>query len=170
MMVSLERWHDRPIEEANLFNPAFLCALIHEFLKDYAKAQAGGAPLTVVVIAMTTTLHRASRERLPNRTVTPLYAWLQENEDLLIGFANRAKNISPYLKEAILFGMATGALAAGEGHNLLPGTTKATFPKSFIDTTTTEMKAIIERTKFMGRWLSNSGSEISVVAAWGIKP
>ncbi|MEO6563278.1 MAG: three component ABC system middle component [Nitrosospira sp.] len=170
MMVSLERWHDRPIEEANLFNPAFLCALLHEFLKDYAKAQAVGAPLTVVVIAMTATLHRASRERLPNTTVTSLYEWLQDNEDLLIGFASRAKNIVPYVKEAILFGMATEALAAGEGHNLLLGTTKATFPKSFIDTTTAEMKAIINRTKFMGRWLSNSGSEISVAAAWGIKP
>lgn len=169
-MARLEKWQDRPIEEANLFNPAFLCALIHEFLKEYVKAQSAGAPITVVVIGMTATLHRASRERLPNRTVTPLYAWLQDNEDLLIGFASRAKNLVPYLKEAILFGMATDTLAAGDGHDLLPGTTKATFPKPFVETTTIEMKSIIDRTKFMGRWLSNSGSEISVVAAWGIKP
>lgn len=105
-MVRLEKWQARPVEEANLFNPAFLSALIQEFLRDYVKAQACGAPLTVVLIAMTTTLHRASRERLPNRTVTPLYAWLQDNEDLLIGFAGRAKNVAPYFKEAILFGMA----------------------------------------------------------------
>jgi hypothetical protein len=169
-MGSLEKWHDRPIEEANLFNPAFLCALIHEFLKDYMKAQVGGAPFTVVVIAMTATLHRTSRERLPNRTVTSLYPWLQENEDLLIGFASRAKNIVPWVKEAILFGMATDTLAGGEGHNLLLGSKKAMFSKSFIDATTPEVKLIIERAKFMGRWLSNSGSEISVVAAWGVKP
>lgn len=169
-MASLEKWKDRPIEEANLFNPAFLCGLTHEFLRDYVKVQAGGAPLTVVVIGMTTTLHRASRERLPNRTVTPLYAWLQDNEDLLIEFASRAKNIVPYIKEAILFGMATETLAAGDGHNLLLGAKKATFPKSFIDTTTAEMRSIIDRAKFMGRWLSNSGSEISVAAAWGVKP
>lgn len=169
-MANLEKWHDRPIEEANLFNPAFLCALVHEFLKDYEKAQKDGAPITLVVIAMTATLHRASRERLPNRTVTPLYGWLQENEDLLVGFASRAKNIVPYVKEAILFGMATETLAAGKGHDLLPGAKKATFPKSFVDMTTPEMKSIIDRAKFMGRWLSNSGSEISVVAAWGVKP
>ncbi len=170
MMVMLEKWQDRPIEEANLFNPAFLCMLIHEFLKDYAKSQAGGAPLTIIVIAITTTLHRASREKLPNRTVTSLYAWLQDNEHLLVGFASRAKNIVPYVKEAILFGMGTNVLATGDGHSLLPGSSKATFPKSFVDTTTAEMKAIIDRTKFMGRWLSGSGSEISVVAAWGVKP
>lgn len=169
-MVRLERWQDRPIEEANLFNPAFLCALINEFLKDYQKVHSSGAPTTVIVIAMAATLHRASRERLPNRTVTPLYAWLQENEDLLVGFAIRAKNIVPYVKEAIIFGMATETLEAGDGHNLLIGSKRVTFPKSFIDTTTTEMKEIIDRAKFMGRWLSNSGSEISITAAWGIKP
>jgi hypothetical protein len=169
-MSILEKWRDRPIEEANLFNPAFLCALVHEFLKDYRKAQADGAPMTIVVIAMTATLHRASRERLPNTTVTPLYAWLQDNEDLLIEFDSRARNIVPYIKEAILFGMATDTLASGNGHNLLLGAKKASFPQSFIDSTTPEMKSIISRAKFMGRWLSNSGSEISVVAAWGIKP
>jgi Family of unknown function (DUF6521) len=166
-MASLEKWQDRPIEEANLFNPAFLCALV---LRDYRKAQVDGAPMTVVVIAMTATLHRASRERLPNRTVTSLYEWLLDNEDVLIGFANRAKNIVPYIKEAILFGMATETLAVGGGHNLLLGAKKATFPKPFVDTTTAEMKAIIDRAKFMGRWLSNSGSESSVVSAWGVKP
>jgi Family of unknown function (DUF6521) len=169
-MVRLERWQDRPVEEANLFNPAFLCALINEFLKDYQKVHAGGAPTTVVVIAMATTLHRASRERLPNRTITSLYAWLQDNEDLLVGFASRAKNIVPYVKEAIIFGMATETLIAGDGHNLSLGSKKVTFPKSFIDTTTAELKAIIDRAKFMGRWLSNSGSEITITAAWGIKP
>lgn len=169
-MASLERWEDRPIEEANLFNPAFLCTLIHEFLRDYVKAQASGAPLTIAVIALATTLHRASRERLPNRTVTPLYAWLQDNEDLLIGFPERAKNIAPYAKEAVMFGIGTETLAIGEGHNLLLGVKKAAFPKSFIDNTTAEVKSIIDRNKFVGRWLANSGSETSVVAAWGIKP
>jgi hypothetical protein len=169
-MVKLNRWDDRPIEEANLFNPAFLCALIHEFLKDYEKTQSNGAPLVVVIIAITTTLHRSSRERLPNRTVTPLYAWLQDNEDVLIGFANRAKNIVPYAKEAIMFGIATETLAVGTGHKLLLGANKATFSKSFIEQTTSELRSIIDRSKFMGRWLSNSGSEISISAAWGIKP
>lgn len=169
-MANLEKWLQRPVEEANLFNPPFLCALVHEFLKQYTKVQSKGAPLTIVIITIATTLHRDSRERLPNRTVTPVYAWLQDNEDLLIGFAERAKNIAPYVKEAILFGMATNTLEAGEGHSLLPGTVKAIFPKSFSETTTTETKAIIDRTRFMGRWLPNSGSELSITAAWGVKP
>ncbi|MER8370229.1 DUF6521 family protein [Mesorhizobium sp. M0902] len=169
-MASLEPWSRRPAEEANLFNPAFMCGLIHELLKDFTKGHPDGAPLTTVIVALTTSLHRASRETLPHSTVRSLYEWLQENERLLIGFATRAKNLSPYIKEAILFGMTCDAITVGDAHALLPGIMKAGFPKGFLDQTTSETKAIIDRTKFMGRWLSKSGSEVSIAAAWGIKP
>lgn len=169
-MADLGVWQRRPPEEANLFNPAFLCALAHEFLKEFTKTHQAGAPLPLVVVALTTSLHRTSRKRLPHSTIRSLYEWLQENEDLLIGFATRAKNITPYLKEAILFGLALDTLHVGDAHNLLVGGKKATFPKSFIDSTTSETRSIIDRTKFMGRWLSKSGSEVSISAAWGIKP
>ena len=169
-MANLDPWTQRPTEEANLFNPAFLGALASEFLKDFAKSHSEGAPLTTVIIALTTSLHRESRETLPHSTVTSLYQWLQENERLLIGFATRAKNLAPYIKEGLLFAMSCGVIACGETHALLPGATKASFSKSFVDHTTSETKAIIDRTKFMGRWLSKSGSEISIAAAWGVKP
>ena len=165
-MVSLDPWTQRPTEEANLFNPPFLCSLTYEFLK----AHGNGAPITLAVIALTTSLHRLSRERLPYSTVSSLYEWLQGNEDLLIGFAIRCRGIAPYVKEAILFGMSLEALAPGEAHDLQMGTKKALFPKTFLDATTPETKDIIDRTKFMGRWLAKSGSEVSIAAAWGVKP
>lgn len=165
-MVSLDPWRRRPVEEANLFNPPFLCSLIFEFLK----AHGNGAPITLVVIGLTTSLHRLSRERLPYSTVSSLYEWLQSNEDVLIGFVARARGITPYVKEAILFGMDLNVLAPGDAHNIQLATTKAGFPKSFTDSTTPETKDIIDRTKFMGRWLAKSGSEVSIAAAWGVKP
>ena len=36
-MAKLDDWSRRPVEEANLFNPPFICSLICEFLKDFAK-------------------------------------------------------------------------------------------------------------------------------------
>ena len=169
-MARLDPWERRPTEEANLFNPAFLCALVYEFLKEFTKTNTNVAPITITVIALSTSLHRASRERLPHSTISPLYSWLQVNEDLLIDFATRSKNISPYAKEAILFGVASKAIQLGEGHCLFPGTAKANFPKSFLDETTAETKAIVDRIKFLARWFSKSGSEISILAAWGVKP
>jgi Family of unknown function (DUF6521) len=165
-MTGLDPWVRRPVEEANLFNPPFLCALTYEFLK----AHGNGAPITLAVIALATSLHRLSRERLPYSTVSSLYEWLQGNGDLLIGFAMRARGITPYVKEAILFGMSLEALAPGNAHDLQLGMIKAAFPKSFIDAATPETKDIIDRTKFMGRWFAKSGSEVTIAAAWGVKP
>jgi hypothetical protein len=169
-MEQLEQWAKRPSEEANLFNPPFLCALTHEFLKEFSRHNKGGASIFLVVIALATSLHRNSRERLPYSTVTALYAWVQDNEDLLIGFASRAKNICPYVKEAIMFGLATQTLGLSTGSQLLPGAKKAAFSKSLLEEMTTETKAIIDRAKFMGRWLAKSGSEISIAAVLGVRP
>lgn len=169
-MAPLEHWTRRPIEEANLFNPAFLCVLTHEFVKEYSKQHENGASLFLVIAALAISLHRSTRERLPYSTVTPLYAWVQENEDLLIGLATRAKNISPYVKEAAMFGFATQTLQTSNQSALLPGRTKLLISKNFSAVMTDETKMIIERSKFVGRWLAKSGSEISIAGALGIRP
>lgn len=169
-MPRLDTWTRRPPEEANLFGPSFLCAISHEFLRDFTKDGRDGESLFLLIIALSFVLHRSSRERLPYSTVTSLYVWVQDNEDLLIGFASRAQNLTPYLKEAVLFGLATKTIAVGDSGNLRPGERHATFPKSFLDTTTAETTEIVDRSKFMGRWLAKSGSETSVAAALGVRP
>lgn len=169
-MATLEPWRMRPPEEANLFNPPFICGLICEFLRSYTKNREDGASLFLTIIALTIALHASSRQRLPYSTVTPLYAWVQENEDLLIGLATRAKNLTPYIREAVRFGMGANALSITNSSNLTIGTAKGNFPKSFSDQTTFETRDIIERSRFLGRWLSKSGSEISISAALGVKP
>jgi hypothetical protein len=170
MMPRLDIWTRRPPEEANLFGPSFLCALSHEFLRDFTKDGRDGASLFLLIIALSTALHRSCRERLPYSTVTSLYAWIQDNEDLLIGFASRAQNLTPYLKESVLFGFATKTITVDDEGNLRPGKRRATFPKSFLDDTTAETKEIIDRSKFMGSWFAKSGSETSIAAALGVRP
>lgn len=169
-MAPLELWARRPIEEANLFSPPFLCALTYEFVKNFSSDHKEYASLFLVTLGLATSLHRASRDRLPYSTVTPLYAWVQEHEELLVGFSQRASNLAPYIKEGILFGLATDTLACDSMANLQLGAKRAAFPKSFLEETTLETKAIIERTRFMGRWLSKSGSLTSIAAALGVRP
>lgn len=169
-MNSLQRWTRRPQEEANLFNPPFLCALIYELIKPYSKERKSGATVFLIAIAMTLCLQRTSRERLPYSTVTAFFSWVQDNEDLLIGFAQSSKNLAPYIKEAVLFGFATHTLQIGTGAAIELGRNKATFSKAMLENTTVETKEIIERTRFMGRWLAKSGSEISIAAALGVMP
>jgi hypothetical protein len=169
-MTNLEPWRFRPPEEASLFNPPFICALAFEFLKNYSKDKKEGASLFLLIVALTIALHYSTRQRLPYSTVTPLFSWVQENEDLLIGLASRSKNLTPYIKEAVMFGMRMNVIQLIANSNLCTGPSRATFTKLFLEQTTSETAEIIDRTKFIGRWFAKSGSEISVAAALGVKP
>lgn len=166
----LEIWERRPPEEANLFNPAFLASLLHEFTKEYAKQTGTDAPLTFCGPSLSAVLHRPTRSRLPYSTVTSLYEWLQENEDVLVGFARRVQGIGPYYKEALLFGLQNDTLALAAGHSIKIGVRKGHFPASFLQDTTPETKDIIERNRFFARWFGKSGSEATIIAAWGLRP
>lgn len=169
-MLSRVVWNSRAPEEAHLFNPAFLGSLSYEFVRAYGSKQNGSAPITLAAVALTISLHGGTRKRLPYSIITSLYEWLQNNEDLLIGFPERTTGLVPYILEATMFAMAQDVLAVEEGHDLRLGTKKAHFPEGFTDDTTTETRDIIDRTRFVGRWFAKSGSESSVLAAWGVRP
>lgn len=166
----LDVWNKRPPEEANLFNPAFLGSLLHELAKEYAKHKGSGVPLTFASLTLSVVLHGPTRSRLPYSTVTSLYEWLQDNEDILIGLAPRIRGVCPYLKEALLFGLQKRSLSLIDGHNINIGDVKAHFPASFERETSSETKEIVYRNKFMARWFAKSGSEPSIIAAWGLRP
>ena len=169
-MPELRPWNKRAPEEARLFNPAFLGSLSYEFVKAYGSKQNGSAPMSLALVALAISLHGASRKRLPYSIVTSLYEWLQSNEDLLIEFPARASGLVPYIQEAVMFAIAHDAIAIGEGHHLRLGSKRVHFPGRFVENTTVETRDIIDRTKFVGRWFAKSGSEPSILAAWGVRP
>lgn len=169
-MVALELWEQRPSEEANLFNPAFIGSLMFEFVKAFQSGKGAGTPFSFLPLALAVVLHRNTRSRLPSTTVTSLYQWVQDNEDVLIGLDKRIGGLMPYTREALRFAIAQGSLKFGEGHNLILGDTKAHFPASFTRDTTHEISATIDKSKFMARWLLKSGSEASILACWGVRP
>lgn len=165
----LRVWEKRPLEEASLFNPPFLGSLIYEFSKEYSKHKSSGAPLTYVPAVLTIALHAKTRSRLPYSTVTSLYEWIQDNEDLLIGFSSRVDWLRPYWQEAIRFSMLRATLKLNDGHLISIGDTTAHFPANFVRETTPETKQIIDRVKFLARWFAKSGSESTILAAWGVR-
>ncbi|MCF6211033.1 MAG: DUF6521 family protein [Gammaproteobacteria bacterium] len=169
-MKMLKLWQNRPPEEANLFNPAFLGSLIYEFVKEHQKHKSESAPIEFIPLFLAMVLHAPTRRRLPHSTITSLYEWLQDNEDSKIGFVQRVVGILPYGKEALRFGMSKDTLVMGIGHGIGIGGVKAHFPASFVRDTSLETKEIIDRTKFIARWFAKSGSEASIIGAWGIRP
>ena len=168
MSIARSRKQRAP-EEAFLFNPAFLGSLSYEFVKTYSKEK-GSAPATLLGIGLSAALHKKTRSRLPYSTVSSLYGWLQENEDLLVGFARRTAGLVPYVKRALLFTMARQALVLSGGQSLRQGAQRASFSTSFLESSTYETRDIVERVRFLARWFAKSGSEVSIMAAWGVKP
>lgn len=169
-MSSLSSWQQRPPEIANLFNPAFIAALIYEFVKEYEKSNSEGAPYPYIPIVITLALHPTTRRKLPSSTVSALYEWVQNNNECLVGLHERSKNFHPYAQEALRFAMLHNAVKFDEGYFLKTDDKKASFTPSFIRESTQEVADIVKTTKFLARWFVKSGSTSSVMSCWGVMP
>jgi len=169
-VTTLDSWDGRPTEEANLFNPAFIGSLVYEFVKSFQKSRPDGVPLTFVPIALAISLHRPTRARLPGSTVTSLYEWVQNNEDVLVGFHDRVVGLLPYIREGIQFSMYKNSIWLGNGHYIQLGEVRAHFNSKFTRETSLDVSDAIKRTQFIGRWFVKSGSEASILACWGVRP
>lgn len=170
MDKTLKRWASRPPEEAFLFNPAFVGSLLYEFVKEYSRSKPVGTPLSFLPVALAVILHKKTRERLPHSTVSSLYEWMQNNEDVLIGFNERVLGLRPFHQEALLFSLSHKSLRFGTGHLLVCGSLKVHFSASFKRDSTQEIVSTIDRIKFLARWFAKSGSEASILACWGVRP
>lgn len=168
--MELSNWQLRAPEEANLFNPAFCGALLFEFITEYEKAKRQPVPYPLPFCALTVALHPTTREELPNSTITSLYAWLENHPEALIGFADRAKNLSPLIKEALRFAMDRNVIDTNEGGDLATGTHRASFSRSIMDTVTHDARECVRATRMLGRWFPRAGTTATILSGWGLRP
>ena len=168
-MMVLEPWERRPSEEAHLFNPAFCGALSYEFVKSYTAASAQtSADLPLIFCALPVCLHLETRQRLPSSTRTSVYTWLQREPGVLVGYADRARDLAPYLKQGISFGISRDTFAIDDQGSLKLGAKKATFTPSFLENATAEVRDIVMSARMIGRWFAGAGTTATILAAWGI--
>ena len=168
-MSSLAPWEKRPVEEAHLFNPSFCGALAYELVKSHTKAAAkSGTELPLVFCALPICLHMETRQKLPSSTATSMYTWLQRHPETLVGYAARARDLAPYIKQSLAFGLARSTLIIDESGAVLLGKRRAAFTPKFLETATSEVRDIIMSTRMLGRWFAGAGTAATVLAAWGI--
>ena len=114
----MQSWKKRPVEYANLLNPAFCSILLHNAVKGYQQEKNRGMPYPLLFLVLPIVLHRSTREALPKRIVTRLHIWLQERPEVRVGFGDRSRDLVLYTKEAITFGMQTKIISIGKQGNL----------------------------------------------------
>jgi len=163
-------WQERPVEYANLLNPAFCSILIQHAIKGYQKEKSQGMPYPLLFLVLPLVLHNSTRNALPNTTRTKLHVWLQKQPEVHIRFSDRASFLVPYTKEALVFGMQTDIINICEDGKFtwVKGKLK---PISAISwSSDTEPAICCKKAEFIGRWLAQAGEVSTIYTMWGICP
>jgi len=162
-------WNVRPVEEANLLNPAFCSLNIASAVSGYTKQIDNSAPFALLFLVLPLVLHKSTRILLPRTIKTYLAPWIQKNYDLRINFADRVISLKPFTKEAIIFGCNTKLIQIKCDGSISP-----LFSPGFIKKVTNnldkEASECIEKAFFVGRWISTSGSPETIMTLLGVKP
>lgn len=165
----MEKWTHRPIEEANLLNPAFCCVALTSAVIGYMGIDKEGIPYPLAHIVLPIVLHKATRERLPRASRTSLAVWIQENSEVRVQFVERVVMLKSHTREAILFGFFHDWLILCQ-----EGRIQAKLSKSIIDRLArrleNEAKECINRAWVLGKWFALAGTTETVMALWGIRP
>ena len=165
----MKPWLERPIEEANLLNPAFCCVVLSSSIVGFGSIDAAGMPYPLAFMVLPIVLHRATRERLPRDTRTTLAAWLQEHAEAKVQFGDRLVALKPHTQEAILFGCLHDWLVLLQGGRLQTAVDESGADR-FVRRIADEARECVMRAQFVGKWFASCGAAQTVMALWGIKP
>lgn len=164
----LRSWEKRSPEVASLFNPAFTSLLVCTALLEFMKEDEYKAPYALPFILLPLILHPQTRMKLPRSSRTAFFAWItkEENAAIKVGFANRAKNMAPYVKDALFFALKNNRLSINQdGMIEIPSDTKVSVP-----TSTAEVSDCVRAAKLCGKWFSTIGDLKTAMALLGVKP
>jgi hypothetical protein len=159
-------WFQRPIEVANLFNPAFCALLLHQAVGAHEEEAGRGMSYPVAFVVLPVVLHKATRELLPKTTATKLHGWLQTNEQVRVGFAERMQQMVQITREGLLFALQHEVLAVDNTGALVLGMRnlgKLSVAKN------SETALCVKKAAFVGRWFASVPNGIAFLALWGVK-
>jgi hypothetical protein len=162
-------WHERPRDEANLFNPAFLAQLVERTAYGYGERSSTGIPWPLIFLALPVVLHKETREALPANINTSMAAWTRDHVVLVASLPERARALRPLVTEALLFGLAHGTVQQDRGF-LTPGGRARRSRTIAWREPTDDFRDCATRASFFGRWAALSGLPATVFALWGVRP
>lgn len=164
----MKDWANRPPEIAALLNPAFCGLLISIGLDAYTKNVDEGAPFAFPFVMLPMILHKPTRQKFPLSYRTAFSAWITNADTAIakVGFAERAKNMAPYVKEALTFALQHNTIYVTESGRL-----KTSYPtsKSFPNATQ-EVNECVRAALMCGKWFSMVGDFKTAMALLGVKP
>jgi Family of unknown function (DUF6521) len=155
------------MEEAALFNPAFLSLLIRQMTVGYDTVAGAGLPLVLAYIGAPLVLHKGTREILPATRRTDLLEWLSKHPETRLLTPPRARRVAPYLREALLFGLVHKILFLG-GDVIEVGSKPV--GQSGLRSLGGDASVCLDRARHVGRWMASSGPVTYQLSVWRVVP
>jgi Family of unknown function (DUF6521) len=166
--MATKSWEKRSVITANLLNPAFCGEVVRRTVISFNENEKGLAmPFTLLFLILPIVLHKRTREKMPLRSTTYFHSWVEENEPVFIGFADRARQMMPFTREAISFLMLHGALTVDEEGNAYAARYKKITPKG---ENTAEINEIYKKAELLGKWLRLTGNTQTIFMFLKIRP
>lgn len=158
-------WEDRPIEVANLLNPAFCGEILRRCFYSYQKHTNGYFPYPLVFLVLPIVLHKRTREMIKSRTKDQFDAWIHKHQEVRIGFAERAKQLIPITNEGLIFLLNSDSLEVTNNAKLL---VKNYSPKKIKEDS--EVSNCFKKSEIVGKWFAKSGNPTTIYTMLGVRP
>ena len=162
----MKQWNERTREVAYLLNPAFCARLLYAAIKEYEAKSQKHFPFACVYLVLPLVLHKSTREKINSRT--HLLQWIQNNQEILIGYASRAKDLVPITNEAIELLLHSGVVELDA--NGMLGIVKGSRHLSKTKYLDQEITECIQKSEHVARWFVGAESVTTIYVSLGVRP
>ena len=162
----MKRWDQRPFEVKNLFNPAFCGLVLFKALQGYEEENPDGMPFSLALLVLPLCLQKYAREVIAGSSRSYLLKIVEQNPQLLIGFAERASDLLPFALEAFGGLMERGCFVVSQEGRLKTVTNRVR--KSVIGTD--ESVSCQRVARIVGREFARIADRVTVYTTFGIRP
>ena len=163
----MQAWTQRPTEVAHLLNPAFCALVLVHAIRGYFEEANGGLPYPLIFLILPIVLHKPTRDFLPNSVATRMHPWMEEHQQVQVGFADRCSSIIDYTREAMIFAVTRNLLQVAPDAKITARPQRLRQPSW---PPHSEAFVCLDKARFIGRWIARGGQPATVYAMWGIRP
>jgi len=162
----MKRWDQRPFEVKNLFNPAFCGLVLFRALQGYEEENPDGMPFSLALLVLPLCLQKDAREVIAGSSRSYLLKIVEKNPQLLVGFADRARDLLPFALEAFGVLMERGCFVVSSDGRL------KTVPKRVRKSVqgTDESVSCQRVARIVGKEFARIADRVTVYTTFGIRP
>lgn len=162
----MKKWNERPFEVKNLFNPAFCALVLFRAMQGYEEENAEGIPFSLSLLILPLCLQKDAREVIACNSRSYLLKIVEKNPQLLIGFADRVRDLLPFALEGFGLLMERGCFEVSQDGRLK--TVQSRIKKSI--TGTDESIACQRVARVVGKEFARIADRVTVYTTFGIRP